>query len=456
LAAIVALGGLALVSWLVLRPVLRLMGVLRSFDNFTLAEGVGALFPNVRDRLLNLLQLHREITDGTSLYSPELIDASFQDLGENIRGLDFRQTVNRSIIGRSAQWFALTSVGVVLLIAGLHTPLFGAADRLLHFTRDYIRPAQYQFEVYPGNQEVVKGASVEVSVLVHSATAEPIPANHLQLQTRLEGQARFEEARLRPDSAGIFRALLSSIRGNTDYYVQLEDVQSAMFRLSVTDRPVLKSVQVRLDYPAYTKLPPRMQEEFVGDVTALAGTRVSLRGAASKSLKSGRIVFGDGASLPLALRGEQFSASFSLKSETTYFVEIQDTEELVNLDPIKYRLNVIPDEAPTIAVTQPGRNVDVAGKDALPLVVQVKDDFGFSRLRVGYKLIHSRYEQPAADYTFLSLPLPSESGTQFEVPYRWDLRKLSLVPEDVVEYFAEVFDNDVVSGPKSARSQMYL
>ncbi len=456
LVVISALSGFSLFVWFVLQPVLRLGGLLSTWDDFAIAKKVGALFPGVHDRLLNLLQLHREISAGTSLYSSELVDASFQDLGENIRGLDFRSTVDRSVVGRSAQWFVATAVGVVLLVAGLHSSLFGAVDRLVHFSQEFTPPARYWFEVYPGNQEIVKGTNLEVSVLVHSSFAEPVPPNRMQLFSRLQGQARFEEAALRPDSAGMFRALLQAIRANTEYYVQLEDVHSDLFRLTVTDRPVLKSVQVRLDYPPYTKLPPRVQDEFVGDVTALAGTRVSFHGVASKTVSRGRIVFGNGASLPLTVRGQQFDAAFSLKTETTYSVEIRDADGLTNLNAVKYQLKVIPDDVPTIAITQPGGNLDLAGSDLLPLVIQVKDDFGFSRLRLAYRLVHSRYEQPAEHPTLISLPLPAEQGTQFEIPYRWGLSKLSLVPEDVVEYFAEVFDNDVVNGPKSARSQVYL
>jgi hypothetical protein len=456
LAAVVALPGLALFFWFVLRPVLHLVGVLKVPDDFSIANNVGEFFPGVRDRLFNLLQLHKELASGKSLYSPELIDASFQDLTENIRDLDFTRTVDRSSIGRSARSLATTTVGVLLLAVGLQSSLVGAVDRLVHYSREYAQPASHWFEVYPGNREIVKGANIEVSVLVHSASSEPVSASRPQLFSRLQGQSRVEESTLRPDSSGMYRASLQSIRGNTEYYVQLEDVRSEHYTLTVVDRPVIKSMQVRLDFPAYTKLPPRIQDEFIGDVTALAGTKISIRAVASKELLQSRIVFGLGPPLPLSIHGEQLSATFPLKSETTYSLELKDNDGLQNEDPVKYQLKVIPDESPTIAITQPGRNLDLAGSDVLPLVIQIKDDFGFSKLRLGYRLVHSRYEQPSRNSTFLLLTLPTGQSTEGEIPYQWNLAKLSLVPEDVVEYFAEVFDNDVVSGPKSARSQTYL
>jgi len=49
-----------------------------------------------------------------------------------------------------------------------------------------------------------------------------------------------------------------------------------------------------------------------------------------------------------------------------------------------------------------------------------------------------------------------KNSTDVEVSFQWDVSPLGLVPEDVVEYHAEVFDNDNVSGPKKGVSETYL
>ncbi|MEX0602981.1 MAG: hypothetical protein WD295_06545, partial [Bacteroidota bacterium] len=67
-----------------------------------------------------------------------------------------------------------------------------------------------------------------------------------------------------------------------------------------------------------------------------------------------------------------------------------------------------------------------------------------------------RYEPAQQNFTIVDLPLPRRGITQLELPYVWNLVPLRLVPEDVVEYYAEVYDNDTVSGPKTARSETYL
>ncbi len=314
------------------------------------------------------------------------------------------------------------------------------------------------FDISPGNSEVIKGQPVQIAVRVQStsltagATSERPPT----LLWRLEESQNYESAELHVDSTGAFRTSFQSIRGSTEYYAKMASTESQHYRLSVVDRPVFRSFQVRLEYPAYTKLPPRLQGEFVGDVTALAGTKVSISGVASKDLHEGKIVFGAGDPVPLAVNSQRFSASFHLQTETNYHIEVSDVEKLTNSDPVRYQLTIIPDEPPEITIVQPGRSIDLAGDKFLRLLIQAKDDFGISNIRVGYRLIHSRYEQPWDAYKFVTVPLPSAVSTELELPYTWDLSPLRLAPEDVVEYFGEAFDNDAVHGPKSTRTQLYL
>ena len=126
--------------WYVGRPVLKALGVLRSADDFELARIVGASFPQIHDRLLNLLQLHREIIAGKSLYSPELVDASFQDLAHNIRDLDFAASIDASPVLRSTKLFAVSVFGAVLLVLTSPGQFLDALFRITHFNSEFFSP----------------------------------------------------------------------------------------------------------------------------------------------------------------------------------------------------------------------------------------------------------------------------------------------------------------------------
>jgi hypothetical protein len=444
--------------WYLGRPILKAVGVLRSADDFELARIVGRAFPQIRDRLLNLLQLHQEIVAGKSLYSPELVDASFEDLANDISDLDFTIAIDTSPILRSAKLFGVCLFGAVLLAFSSPGQFADALFRILHYDNEFVSPPEFTLEVTPGDCEVIKGQTVPITVRVQTVHFLPEAAHRhpLELFWRLEGTQSFEHSELRPDSAGVFGSFLQNIRGTTEYYATISNAVSKRFKLTVVDRPVFRSFQVRIEYPSYTKLPPKAQDEFAGDVTALAGTKITLVGTASKELRGGSVVFGSGKPLPLAVSNQKFTASFRLETETDYHIQISDAEGLCNADPIRYQLKIIPDEFPAVAILQPGRNIDLTGDSFLRLLIQAKDDFGISALRIGYRMVHSRYEKPWEASRYAPLMLPSGTSAEIEVPYTWDLTPLHLVPEDVIEYFAEAFDNDVVRGPKTGKSQTFL
>jgi hypothetical protein len=444
-------------AWHVARPLLRSFGLLRSSDNFELASIIGKHFPQIHDRLLNILQLHQDLDKGQSLYSPELIDASFADLAKEIESLDFSLSIDTSPIKRSFRLLSATVVGTFLLVVASPAEVAQALTRIMHFRTAFAAPSEFLFDVSPGNAEIVKGQSVQVSIRVQpTGPAVLLRQQQLTLFWRTEGTESFESIDLHSDSTETFRTSFQGLANTTEYYARIRTTESDRYMLTVVDRPVIRTFQVRLEYPGYTKLPPRAQPEFVGDVTALAGTWVTLNGTASKALAEGKIVFSAGSSVPFVIDNQRFTGSFRLEKDTDYHLELTDEERLTNADPVRYQLKIIPDEPPSVSVVLPGRNVDLAGDKSIRLALQASDDFGFSSLRIGYRLSHSRYERPWEANKFVSIPLPSASVTEFELPYTWDLTPLRLAPEDVVEYFAEVFDNDAVRGPKSGRSQIYL
>jgi hypothetical protein len=452
LVAVIAVFG----TWLVLRPLFRIAGILSVDDDTLIARRIGNYFPAIRDGLTNFLQLQQETLKGRSLYSMELLEASFADFAGLVRTIDFKHAVDESDIVRTRKWFVGSTVGAIVLFLAFPISIPASLSRLAHFNTEFTTPPKYAFNVRPGNKEVIKGEQVEIGVRLSSMDELVFRPASLDLFSRMEGQDRFDQMSIRPDSTGIYHGVLQNVKVSTEYFVRASDVYSQHFVLKVLDRPIIRSLKVRLVFPAYSRIPERLQDEFAGDVTALEGTRVFLSGLTSKELSDAMIVFGRDSLSTLSIGGNKFSGSFLLKEDGSYHIEITDRDSLINYDPVRYNLKVIPDEWPTAAIVAPGRNMDIVGDQSLQLLVHAEDDFGFTRMRLGYRLIHSRYQGAQAEYSYLSIPLPSGQQTKVEVPFAWNLSKMDLVPEDVVEYFAEVFDNDAVKGPKSTKSNLYL
>lgn len=430
-------------------PLLRLIGALPYESDQSTAQKVGTIFPAIKDHLVNILQLYSE-RDATQHYSPELIDASFDDVRREIEPYDFTAIVDHSNTKRLGKLLGVVAgVGIVLAVF-LPTTFLGSLHRLINYNASFESPAPFKLVVEPGNKDVVKGETVRLTVRV-----EGMPQKEIILSTKPEGQLEYESRKLDAGVDGMFGYELASLKFSTRYFASSANIKSDEFMLRVIDRPMLKVLRLQLSFPPYAKLASRQLDDNAGDVAALRGTRISFAIESSKPLASASLIFNDKTELALDIAVSKATGTIVHLKDRTYHVLLKDKDGITNTEPIEYTLKVIADAYPTVAIELPGRNIDIAENSSLNMLFRVKDDYGFTQLRLAHKLIQSRYEKPATDYSFVQIPLADGTTNEALIPYLWNLSQLSLVPEDVISYYVEVFDNDNVSGPKSAPSEVY-
>lgn len=445
-----AIGIAASFGWFVARPLLRLTGVLRSRDRFAVAGDVGKHFPSIRDRLLDAIQLYESRDRLGSYYSLDLVDASFSDLFEQMRPLEFTEVVDgsrvRSVGKRLSVVFAICALVLVTSPSGF----LGSLYRIVHFNQSFAAMPELELFVTPGNVEVLRGDSVEVIARTRGLTPDEIT-----LHTKREGELEFDHVNVRTDSSDTFSSLISDIKSSTEYYISAGEIVSTTYKINVVDRPLIRSFQLTVTPPRYTGIPSRALEENVGDLSAYPGSVIDLRLTSSKELSGASVRATPGPSVTLNVSGTDISGRMRVTSEQSYQFELLDRNGLANLNPVEYSIKVIPDEYPTVEILAPARDLDLTEHMTIDLLIRAADDFGFSKLRLAYRLTQSKYEQPAEEFSFIEIPLATGNTSPFDVRYLWNLSPLNLVPEDAVAYYVELFDNDAVSGPKSAVSETY-
>lgn len=460
----------ALVAFFAAVPVGRYLGVLPGQDDDTIARRVGRGIPEVGDRLINTLQLYRSArAESVAIgYSVDLLEASIALEGEPLRHYDYSVIIEED--RRKRGLFFL--LGSLLLIGGLFTafpyPYRGALYRLAHYDQHFVKPAPFTLEVEPGNVKVVKGDSVRIVI-----RAAGIPPRSVTLVTRAEGAEAADELELRGDSAGVFHYTIVDVKGTMRYQAQAGPVVTAPATITVVERPEIRRMQVSITPPAYTGRRPERLPENTGDVSGLRGTTIGVRvttniegarasivqlfprGGELASLAGGASPAArfDTVRVPMAVHGVEASGAFRLSRNGEYYLEVRSPEGLVNLSPIHYTMSASTDAGPAITLLEPTGKGDIDQSMLLPTRVHISDDYGFSRLRLMYRLAVSKYEQPWSAFRPLAVPIPSGPVSGLDVPYIWNMAKMSLVPEDEIEIYFEVYDNDVVTGPKMARTE---
>jgi len=431
--------------FLFFKPLIRYFDLFNKRNYFETAGKVAIYFPQVKDDLLNAMQLVSADKPG-NLYSPNLIDASFKNVYEKTKEIKFDSVISFKKV-KQLFYFLL----ILILIAA---PLFifipsmqAASYRLINFNREFIPPQKYSFSILPGNTEITKGDDVEIFVKVSGGK----PAE-VYLAVKEEDKTDFENQKLSADSNGVYKFVYKSARSSFKYFAFAEESFSDEYSIKVTDRPIIKNLDVTVTPPAYSGIPPFQQKDN-GNITALKGSRIDIKFFSTKELKEAKLLFEDTTEIVLENESVKSTGSFKLLKDNSYKIIIEDIAGNKNPSPITYNLKTLYDDYPTIELIAPEDNVSLGNDNRLPVILNIADDYGFTKLILHHRLSQSRYEQPQEEYSQIEIPL-TPGGKELNVEYIWNLTNLSLGTDDVVSYYLEIFDNDNVSGPKSAKTEM--
>ncbi|MCF6239462.1 MAG: hypothetical protein L3J79_11755, partial [Candidatus Marinimicrobia bacterium] len=177
---------------------------------------------------------------------------------------------------------------------------------------------------------------------------------------------------------------------------------------------------------------------------------------ASKEIAAAALHFAGAAPIDVQLEGHRFKTGFTLMEADQIWFELTDDEGVSNLDPLVYPLYVATDVAPIIRVMVPGQDVIIGENMLIPIRLKLDDDFGFSRLELNYQIQHPDYLMADTSSYVQSVDLPRTDLASLEFNFRWDLNQISIMPEDAIQYWFTVWDNNTVDGPRQASSKKWL
>ncbi|MFQ6091115.1 MAG: DUF4175 family protein [bacterium] len=433
----VLIGGAFL--WYTIRPLLRTPSIQQ------LALRLEERFPQLQDRLIGTLQLWGKHESNPEGYSLEMIEVAALESENLSQPLNFKEVVDVRRCWKAGRYvLGLLTVGLLLLLvfpATFHSSL----TRVAHPLTDFPKPQRTFIAVSPGDTQTVSEEDVVISVQVMGEIPEEVVLHTVEV-----GDENWKTYPCEKESDRKYTYVLQRIKRSLSYSVEAGDAESAVHTIAVIDRPMVRRLKLRYTFPPYTRLSARDEEDNIGDVRAIVGTSVQIEILANKTLDSARVVMGAGATVDGKVRGREARATFVVRQDGKYHIELTDKSGLKNKDPIEYRIITNSDEYPLVRIIQPGTDTELTEDMLLPLAINATDDFGFSRL----KLVCRVGEEGNLEEQ--TIPLPKVAGAEMTAEYVWDLSNLDLLPEDVVFYHVEVYDNDTVSGPKRSKSRTFM
>jgi hypothetical protein len=425
----ILLGGLTLITWIII-PLMKMSRLGKVISHEQAATIIGRHFPEVSDKLLNILQLRKNVDSNAS---QELVIASIDQKASQISIVPITAAVDLTKNKRYLRFLLpIVLVGIFILVAAPNV-FKEASARLLQPTKSFEKPAPFQFIVKNQKLLAVRNADFTLEVEVKG---DVLPA---EMSIILGG----DRVPMKVMENHKFQYTFKNVTEPVNFAMYAGGYTSKEYKLHVAQKPILKSFVVHVDYPDYTGRKDEHRNSL-GDMTVPAGTVISWAFVAEHT-DDAMFKLGDGKPVRILGAGGRFGSQHRFLNDTSYSFIISNRTSAIT-DSYKYHVQVIPDQFPVLQV-QEFRDT-VAGKQVL-LSGSAGDDYGITRVLFHYvvtdkeKIIASK-----------SIPMKISAGSLSVFQHYFDIGDLNLAQGQKVTYYIEAWDNDGVHGSKASRSEM--
>lgn len=431
----VLVGLIALYGW-VLRPLLSYARLGSTISHEQAAEIIGTFFAEVQDKLLNILQLQKQLDQQED---SSLLLASIDQKTEELRPIQFRRAIDLSANRRYLKYAVppLLLFGSLLIMSpGV---LSEGGERILKNSQHFEPPAPFHFLIDQGDQlQAIQDADYEVLI---KTTGDVVPQNaFIEFDNR-----RYELTHRGP---GLFSFVWPSIQSNIEFRLTSGKVISRPYDIEVMKKPKFRDMQVQAVYPSYIG---RRSELFknTGDLTVPAGTQLHWKVSTSEASQL-EVLFDtpndDLVSLNSADNQYQWTKRALTPIAYTLFIS---NDNLPRADSMQFAIDVIPDLHPHLRIEP---IVDSTSDEYSMYIGSADDDYGLTALNVVYQIIRSGQEADPS----VTKNIQPVSGLVTSFEYLFAADSFDLMPGDQLSYHFEVWDNDAVRGPKMSKSATFF
>ena len=395
----------------------------RGLSNKEASLLIGKYFPEVDDKLYNLLDLAE--SDSKS----ELLLASIEQRSTSLGKVPFVKAINIEENIRYVKYL-LIPIGILGLIwiSGDIVSYFSSYKRVVNYDLAYEPPAPFRFMLVNADLNVLDN---EPTTLMVTTVGRIRPETMSIVVNGKELLLQFKD--------GSYQYIFTPPLRSTPFYFLANGVRSKEYFLNVLETPAIVDFDMVLDYPDYTK----KKDEVIrstGNAVFPEGTEVLWR---INARAAEEVVFYDNDSSQYFNRSKDlFTFSKRIYSDLDYELATSNSN-IKDYERLGYRFTVVRDAYPTLRVNQV---LDSLNPNVSYYVGEATDDYELSTISLVY------YKKGEEERKALILSSPNLNYDKFYYTFP---SGLSLEEGVSYDFYFEVVDNDAIHKGKVTKSQVF-
>ena len=450
--------------------------------------------PDLEDRLVSAIEFgSRESTDPIEAH---MLQRLLEDTVDRVKGINFKATIDHSRTRKHVGIAALVVVGCFVVSLLFPTEIHTSLLRVLVPWEKTDPILTTKLAIEPGNARILRGKSLPIHVTVTGKSAEKVVLTYSDIDeqnvpapnTETVSEQQINMLRSPNDKRG-FAYEIFNINADMEYYVVANEAISERYTVEVFEMPKVTEVSVAYTYPEYTGLKPIVQTG-TGDIHAVVGTQAEIRLTTNKVIQTASIAISsvgqeqsgigenirnsdndlprtDSQQFPMAINGNTLTTPVDVVENGRYAIQLLCIDGFSNEIPIEYTIKAIPDAIPEVVIKEPGRDVKATKLDEVEIIAEATDDYGVAELKLMYRIGSDELQELVVESSKEAVGSEnrlSEGSRKPKVPesqyadgtYTFYLEEFDVEPGDVISYYAHAIDNNTLTGPGEASSDVYF
>ena len=409
---------------LVISPILKFTRIKKGMSYEQAAELIGAYFPEVEDKLLNAVQLHRQ-------GEAELILENIKQKTTEFSAISFERAIKiRNSFKHLTYILAPLLILAPFYLFGEQKPLKASFSRVINFQGNYTPPPPFVINIENDSLTAVQGESFKLKV---KAIGKAMPED---LYIKYDNKHH----RFKNIENSLFEYVFAVVAKDISFQMFSDGTFIGQNLLKTFPAPRVNDATIVLDYPRYTNLESNTIRSLT-NVIIPQGTKI-IWNVFANNTDSVAISFGNEKDY-FTNRSNKFYYSKQIFNDTKY--EVSTTNQyLKEYETVNLSVKVLKDGPPSIDVeSERANDLD----QELFFFGYLDDDYGVCELQVVYYPIGPQKQTK----TIVAIPFDPNSLT---FSYRFP-GHTTLLEDTTYEIYFEVFDGYPFSKPNSARSQVF-
>lgn len=414
----------------VIYPLTKLLNIGKIISHEDAAKIIGKHFPEVADKLLNLLQLKQLSLSNES----QILLASIDQRTKELYPISFHKAIDK----KKTKKIGLIAVFILLLFlfVGFLFPNFlkDSTYRYINHTQYFEKPSPFEFILQNSTLEALQQEDYLVELKVKGSMLPDM------VNIKIDGQ----EFSMKKNNKTAFSYNISQLQKNISLSFLANGYESREYVIKVKPKPILVNIKAKVTPPAYTKLQSTVITSL-NDIYVPKGSSITWEGFVRDTKE---VIFLQQKNNIIISPNEKgkFTYSHIVKNDMSFDVKTSNQFTTYS-DTLSIYIKTIEDLYPQIAIVE---HKDTIFPDRILFRGQIKDDYGFSMLT--FCINHIRGNDTIRKTSAIEV---NKNDNAQDFYYNYDLTNLSISRGDKLEYYFEVKDNDAINGGKITKSKIF-